>query len=571
MQSVQGNVDRELRKQELTKNIAISKKSVQQRILKRKNNLRLHQNDSTSVAMKVDLLRKEAYNPIVLFRPKEQEGENVFMLGIMTESQKKLLLKWCGKILIVDDTHSVTQYKNMRLLNVLISDENNKGWPVAHLVSNSMTSDIVHIFFKALKMKIEEEGDSLQINCIITDDDPALINGIEKAMQATIPHILCQWHLDKNFKKNLRSKCNESQFEEIYTDIKTIVQSSNIMECDALINGFINKHKASASAFVEYICSNYLERKEKWALCYRQFLAHGNINTTAHVESFHNRLKKVYFNRIRNKRMDDLLNILLTVEKDDYDSRARASLLGLTKNTFNLTQPHVDGLLLPDNVVEKIMDDLWNIKSLEGNRAYYVQQLVSSCVQDLCFDKCSSPSCNNLCSHIYLCSCPAEIPLCKHVHKLHSLNQRGIVLHQISNQQNEEEPVQFCSMSLMNNDDQISKRVVSEDNCYQKLEGDLMKLLEMVRERSIPTSLVTNVTTEVSDILTKCSSLASTKTDTMSLPDKETIGSNQKLVTQEKQTINPFMKKFKKKQINPEVIKKKKEEAKDNLLLYSLD
>ncbi|KAL1454549.1 hypothetical protein WDU94_010779 [Cyamophila willieti] len=313
------------------------------------------------------------------------------MLGIMTESQKKLLLKGTKKILIVDDTHSITQYKNMRLLNILTSDENIKGWPVAQLMSNSMTSDVVETFFKALKMKIEEEGDTLTINSVITDDDPALINGINRAMQVTIPHILCQWHLDKNLKKNLQSKCEGSQYDEIYTDLKTIIQSVSIEEGDALINGFLKKYESAAKEFVQYMCTHYFERKEKWALCHRKFLGHGNINTTVHVESFHNRLKKVYFNRIRNKRMDDLLDILLTVEKDDYASRARATLLG---STSKLSQPHNDGLLLPDDAIEMVMDDLWTIKS--RNEEHHVQKLVAYCVQDLCFEKCSSLSCLNL-------------------------------------------------------------------------------------------------------------------------------------------------------------------------------
>jgi hypothetical protein len=62
-----------------------------------------------SVSIKVELLKKEEYDPIVIFKP-IMEGDlcNLFLLGIMTESQKKLLLKGAKKILIVDDTHSVT-------------------------------------------------------------------------------------------------------------------------------------------------------------------------------------------------------------------------------------------------------------------------------------------------------------------------------------------------------------------------------------------------------------------------------------------------------------------------------
>ncbi|XP_026682549.1 uncharacterized protein LOC108252916 [Diaphorina citri] len=295
-------------------------------------------------------------------------------------------------------------------------------------------------------------------------------------MQVTIPHILCQWHLDKNLNKNLQSKCEGSQFDKINTDLKTIIQSVSIEECDALMNGFLKKYESAAKEFVKYMCTHYFGRKEKRALCYRKFLGHGNINTTAHVESFHNRLQKVYFNRIPNKRMDDLLDILLTVEKDDYASRARASLLG---STSKQSQPHNDGLLLPVDAIEKVMDDLWTIKS--GNEEYHVQKLVSSCVQDLCFEKCSSLSCPNLCSHLYLCSCPAEVPLCKHIHKVHSFTERGNISNLAIDQHNEED-IQFCSISVEPNND-TSQRVLSENNHYKKLVGDLTKLLEIAKQR----------------------------------------------------------------------------------------
>lgn len=102
------------------------------------------------------------------------------------------MVEFSSKILIVDDTHGVSQYENMRLLNIMICDQNNKGWPVGHLITNSMTSVSVGLFFKAIKTRIESYGQCFNINCVITDDDSSLINGINDAMRSEIKHILCQ-------------------------------------------------------------------------------------------------------------------------------------------------------------------------------------------------------------------------------------------------------------------------------------------------------------------------------------------------------------------------------------------
>ena len=52
-------------------------------------------------------------------------------------------------------------------------------------------------------------------------------------------------------------------------------------------------------------------------MCYRQ-LEHVNTGTNMFVESFHNKIKTFYLERMPNKRIDDLINVLLEIEADDY-------------------------------------------------------------------------------------------------------------------------------------------------------------------------------------------------------------------------------------------------------------
>ena len=68
---------------------------------------------------------------------------------------------------------------------------------------------------------------------------------------------------------------------------------------------------------MNYFNENYVGRTEKWALCYRNF-PHANTDTNMFVESFHNKLKTFYVDHRPNKRVDDLLNLVLVTEEDDY-------------------------------------------------------------------------------------------------------------------------------------------------------------------------------------------------------------------------------------------------------------
>ena len=57
-------------------------------------------------------------------------------------------------------------------------------------------------------------------------------------------------------------------------------------------------------------------------MCFKQF-DHCDTDTNMFVESFHNKLKIFFMEQIPNKRVDDLINILLTIEEGDYWRRER--------------------------------------------------------------------------------------------------------------------------------------------------------------------------------------------------------------------------------------------------------
>ena len=72
--------------------------------------------------------------------------------------------------------------------------------------------------------------------------------------------------------------------------------------------------QATSPEFLNYFQNYYISRKENWAKCFRtgEF---GNVHTNMFVESFHNQLKTIYFERKRNRRVDVLVETLLRIEK----------------------------------------------------------------------------------------------------------------------------------------------------------------------------------------------------------------------------------------------------------------
>ena len=80
------------------------------------------------------------------------------------------------------------------------------------------------------------------------------------------------------------------------------------------IANFVNTWIEKEPQFVKYFVDNYANRQEQWAVCYRD---KGIPDTTAHIEAFHNLLKRVYSNK-RNRYMRTLLEKLMQIEEDFF-------------------------------------------------------------------------------------------------------------------------------------------------------------------------------------------------------------------------------------------------------------
>lgn len=153
----------------------------------------------------------------------------------------------------------------------------------------------------------------------MTDDDPALNKAMKIGFcKEDLRDLLCKWHVLMNLRKNLvKKKVPNGLWEQMFFEIKVLMNTRDEEDFKCLTYGFVMKYEENdnTAEYIAYFKDRYLteDRWRRWAMCFRKF-PHGKIKTTGHVESFHNRLKKYYLKRKVNKRVDDLIDILIQLE-----------------------------------------------------------------------------------------------------------------------------------------------------------------------------------------------------------------------------------------------------------------
>ena len=135
--------------------------------MKRKVNYkkRLHPDDSTSTFLMVKKSQQDEFNIILVYKPQGEKTlrgpkmyddidlkNNIFAFGFQAKEQLKMFQKHAHKIVRIEATRKTNQYK-FPLMNLVISDEFNKGYPVAYLICNREDELVLIPFFQAITEK----------------------------------------------------------------------------------------------------------------------------------------------------------------------------------------------------------------------------------------------------------------------------------------------------------------------------------------------------------------------------------------------------------------------------------
>ena len=237
------------------------------------------------------------YNPILIFKQQGHEQDNDtddVLLGIQTEFQRDMMIKFGNMVICVDTSHCTNIY-DFYLITVLVVDEYGEGIPVAWGLSNREETCALVQLFKHLKKRTG----SLQPRVFMSDDAEQFWNswvGVYGSNETK--KILCAWHVDRAWRKALNEHIKDKEERiVIYHYLQVMLAQQNEGEFQITLQQFLSYVRHKHYNFYTYFSTYYSNRVQEWATCHRKWQI---INTNMYVEAFHRLLKKVYLEGKQN-------------------------------------------------------------------------------------------------------------------------------------------------------------------------------------------------------------------------------------------------------------------------------
>jgi hypothetical protein len=367
------------------------------------NNTR-HTNDQTSVNIWVQEMSKQQYNPILLYKKQgvgqDEEMDNIgiddFVLCIQTEFQRDMLRMFAKNAICIDSTHGTNMY-DFHLVSIVVIDEYGEGIPVAWMVTNREDIIMLTYFFEAIKAKA---GD-MSPRWFMSDDCETYYTAWQAVFGKESRKILCAWHLHRTWRRALNEHIKEKK-EQI-----TIYHHLNLL----LSERVESKFRVILQEFLTYYCN----RLQQWAPCYREG---SSVNTNMYLESFHSLLKIIYMKHKQNKRIDQLMLMLMKIARDKAYERLYKLEIGKNSHrTSEVNKHHKRAIDMFEKTAINVVEWGWTVASeTTTDKTYMVTHDTEQCK---CKIRCSMC---NACPHMYHCSCMdtlLNVTVCKHAHLIH--------------------------------------------------------------------------------------------------------------------------------------------------------
>ena len=372
-------------------------------------------NDAQSVMFWVAEMEREDHNPILCFKAQGETSHHVgmksndFLLGLQTEFQKEMFIKYAKKLVCVDATHGTNAY-DFQLITVLVIDDYDEGIPVAWLISNKESSSVLSSFFASIR---ERCGD-VKTEIFMTDDAEGYHNSWISAFSRPAKKLLCSWHVDRSWRRKINEHIKDKEQQaEVYSALKSLQNETSEAEFRRSLQKFLAWLREISDAMATYFEREYAKRPREWASCFR---VGTRANTNMFVESFHRTLKEVYLERKQNRRVDHLLYKLRKISRDKaYEQWIKAEKGKATVRQRENMKRHKQA----ESVAAKALSgkdlDCWEVPSLNDQRKVHCVRRISSS-QCACLLRC--PSCM-ACVHTFDCTCldyAIRGVVCTHIH-----------------------------------------------------------------------------------------------------------------------------------------------------------
>ena len=384
-----------------------------------------HNDDATSVRIWVEEMRQREDNPVLLYKPQGQleplvgtcKGLSIddIILVIQTPIQADMFLKCANQSAVcVDATHGTNAY-DFQLISILVVDELGEGFPVGWCFSNKEDQATLGNFFATVKANTG----LVDPKWFMSDDAQQYYSAWVKCFSPTPQKLLCSWHVDRAWRKALAKIPNKEDQVNTYHILRILLEEVSVPRFEELLNKAVQSWKTDLSTkdFYNYFTSNYLNRKQEWAACFRKG---STVNTNMFVEAFHRVLKHVYLKGVANKRMDHCIITLMKLARDKiYERLIKIEKGKSTGRLQAIHKRHTTSLTLSTELIEPnpSTSNQWIVKSSHTDDSYQVTEQAKKCPHN-CSLRCRYCS---VCIHEYTCTCLDSLihaTICKHIHLL---------------------------------------------------------------------------------------------------------------------------------------------------------
>ncbi|KAJ3523685.1 hypothetical protein NMY22_g11333 [Coprinellus aureogranulatus] len=354
--------------------------------------VRLAKGDGESVLLWVDKLREDGYHVFLKTSsemPPSGSGldPKSFVLIIQTPYQAEFW-KEHGKLYAgIDATHNTTHYENMSLFTLLARDRWGRGMPCSWMVSSKATEETISFFLNTVNARFPD----VVPEYVMTDKDHAQINAIRRVWPTAMVE-LCWWHVLHAWQGHF----SITKYPDLWALLKTWprITDENLFQ-----ERWSQIRQIAPASVVEYL-ESWLPDKVMWSAIYRRERnIYQKCDTNMLVEAWHHLLKGKFMQGKRNRRLDQLIYVLVYQAMPYFIHRHHLQYSGFEGGDLEVQERlriEVAAKLIPEDDIEQVDDgEIFNVKSQTYPDKVY-------CVDLDAYD-CTCPSFPQIfmCKHIY--------------------------------------------------------------------------------------------------------------------------------------------------------------------------
>ena len=253
-----------------------------------------------------------------------------FSLCLQTEFQGDMLIKFGSSAICMDSTHGTNCY-DFNLMSLVVVDEYGEGIPVGWMISNRLDKLVTIEFLKSIADRIG----SINRRWFMTDDAEQFFTAWRATFgDGTTTKLLCLWHIDRAWRNALQEQIVDKVKQvEVYHQLRVLLMKTEKANFREILQEFLTHIQEHHGKFYSYFLHNCCNRLQQCASCYR---VGSTVNTNMFMEAFHRVVKIVILHHKQNRRIDNLLTVLLKITRDKAFERFQKVETG--KSTHRLCE-----------------------------------------------------------------------------------------------------------------------------------------------------------------------------------------------------------------------------------------